>query len=237
MVKVRQINRGLTLIEVLLVISIMSIMSLCVYNVLRTGLLFGQRGHGKSDFYQEIRDALDLMALDIENMVPYDFSSSYPDRTAFQGHEAKVTFIKADGDQLKVISYFLDWPQRGTIHKTIVGKTSSRNATITIENQSPNEMFNLVREEKSFVDDLSQGNEAAFERETIIERIPPAGLKFFYGYLQEAESKTLTWKDGWALKDIPRHVRIEIKFESPDHSQTIPMTKDVLIPHGVNATS
>ena len=100
-------ERGFTLIEILLAISILSIVSLCVFNVLRTGLLLGERAQVKSDFYHQIRTTLDLMTEELENMVPYDFSNSYPGRTAFEGSDRKIIFIKADEDRLKVISYFI----------------------------------------------------------------------------------------------------------------------------------
>ena len=61
--------RGFTLMELLVALSIFSVVVLAIYSTFSVGMTARERGEKASDLYQEARMILDRMATEIRNTV------------------------------------------------------------------------------------------------------------------------------------------------------------------------
>ncbi len=75
-------NHAFTLIELLLGLSIFALIALSVYSVFWGGMRMTRKAKHLNPIYREMRLALDLLSVELENMVPYDFSGSTPQKFA-----------------------------------------------------------------------------------------------------------------------------------------------------------
>lgn len=238
----KNLHRAFSLIELLLALSIFSMVALCVYGTFWAGVKINQRAEGENGAYRQIRLALDLMAVDLENAAPYDFTGSYPEQTAFKGEEDAVTFLLASGKGLKVIRYYLDSPREGSVHKVVVGARHDRNVDTLVDYREQEvRLRNLVREEWDFPDYLGGTSGERHAVEVIATGVGEDSLEFFYGYLLSSAGgednqadDVYEWREKWTQGDVPRAVRIEMDFFLAGSAQRMAaMRKDVLIPHGL----
>ena len=147
---------GFTLLEVLLGLTIFGMIAACVYSTFAGGIRLSRSAERQGKVYREARWALDVISKDLENMIPYDFSNSYKDRQAFEGSEDKITFFLPGKDGLRVVSYFLASDDPGAIYKIIIGRTYSKNVTVTNQDQAGGiRVDTLIRKERSFADYLN----------------------------------------------------------------------------------
>lgn len=109
-------NRSLTLIELLVAISIFSIVAIVIYSTFTTGIIGWKKGEAAISLFHEIRLGMDMISREIRNQVPYNgvrfvgkadelyFISSIP--FPEEGEEeyrrlAKIRyFLKQDKDRL-----------------------------------------------------------------------------------------------------------------------------------------
>ena len=234
-------RRAFTLIELLLALSIFAVVAVCVYGTFWAGVKLNQRSEGETAAYHQIRLALDLMSVDLENAVPYDFTNSYPDKVAFAGEKDAVTFLLAAGKGLKVVRYYLASPQGGSVHKVIVGAAHERNVDAVVDFREQEVVLrDLVREEWDFPEYVSGVTGKDHAAEVIASNVGENSLKFFYGYSvspaggEDAQpDDTYEWRAEWTQGDIPLMVRIEMDFFLAGPAQRlITMRKDVFIPQG-----
>jgi len=225
-----------TLIEVLLGLTIFAIIALSLYNTFASGLLLERRSKTLGRVYREATWSLNRMAEDLENMLPYNFAGSYPEKTAFSGDEKKTTFLLGSNEGLKVVSYYIQTPETATIHKVIIGERTKRNKAITVrkEEREARVAF-LVREERSLTDYLQSVVQSQDEDvEIMSSRIKEGGLSFQYAYKEGQESTAeIEWKSTWKGKEIPAGVRIQMIFLSMDKSnKPVSFERTVFIPPG-----
>jgi len=221
-------RRGFTLIELLLGIVIFSIAALTIYATFSAGIAISHRSEKGGEVYREIKMAFNLMTTELENMVPYNFSESYPEQKSFTGAEDKITFILPTAKGLKVVSYSLMDPEESSVTKTLMGQRHSKNVSVT-NSEEINRVKYLVREETDFIDYLQGGNET--ETEILATHVEEDSLKFSYAYLEDEKSENIVWKSEWDSDYVPLGVRVEINF-LPSGGQSIPLTKNILIPTG-----
>ena len=234
-------RRAFTLIELLLALSIFSMVALCVYGTFWAGVRINQRSEGESAAYHQARLALDLMSVDLENTVPYDFTNSYPGKTVFTGENDVVTFFLAAGKGLKVIRYYLDSPPEGSVHKVVVGARHDRNVDTLVDYREQEvRLRNLVREERDFPEYVSGVIAKDHAAEVIATNVREDSLRFSYGYLLSTAGSegtqaadTYEWRETWTESNIPLTVRIEMDFLLTGPAQRmVTVRKDVFIPHG-----
>ena len=224
-------RKAFTFIELLLGISIFSVVALCVYNTFATGIQINRRAQGQGSVSREIRWSLNMFSSEIENMLPYDFSNSYPDKFACAGQSGQLTFIAAGPQGLKVISYYLASPQAGKVYQTVMGQTSKKNVAVTDIREEEIKYNSLMRKERLLIDYLNGDPDKGSNIETIAAHIKEGGLKFTYGFKGKKEGTGLSWKNEWKDKRLPSYVRIELQFIDPEqNNDIIPVTKDVFIP-------
>lgn len=224
---------GFTLIEFLLALSIFAVVAAAIYSTFSGGIRLSRSSQVQNKIYREARWSFEEMSKDLENAIPYDFSGSYPDKRALWGEHRKISFILPTGQGLKVVSYYLEKPEEGSILKTIVGKRHSRNMAVTTQSQSNSRVYYLVKEEMDFVDYLSGGLKAKSNIEILSTNVKEDGLTFSYGYLQDEQQKNIDWVGEWPESYIPAAVRVNIDF-IPDGENTGAMSfrRDIFIPTG-----
>lgn len=226
--------KGFTLIEMLLGLSIFSIIAVSLYGTLDSALRLNRRSDDVNGIYCEARWVLDQMAGDLERMRAFNFANSYPQLTAFSGSSDKISFLSSTDTGLKVISYYLELPDQGTVHKVIIGGHTNENRSLTVRYEEKFVLYSLVREEKSFADYVAGNAQARVEKDVLSPHIQEGSLKFSYAYLQgQQEDGKIAWKDSWEEPYIPAGVRIKATFVKPGKvKQPIVFTKDVYIPAG-----
>ncbi len=226
-------QKGFTLIELLLGLTIFSLIITCIYSTLAGGIHLSRRSQQQNDIYREMRWSLNWMSKDLENMVPYNFTNSYPEIFACMGDDKKITFLLPTDDGLKVVSYYLASTQGGSIHKVTIGQTYKKNVSTMTKYEEKYRVDSLVREEFDFADYLQDPAQAKGEIEIVASNVRENGLKYSYGYLEGEKSATVAWKNNWSSNNLPRYVRIDIDFQSAQKPfQLHSLTKDIWIPTG-----
>ena len=228
----KRLQKSFTLIELLLGLVIFSIISLTLYSVFSAGVRLNHGSAKQAQILREARWSLELMHKEIENMAAYDFSSSYPEKTALIGGNDKISFIKESTKGLEVISYYLVSGNDGYVHQEIIGSTYSKNVSVLLKNENAADTDYLIRKKTSLVDYLVDDSKLC-EHEIIASNIKKGGLRFYYGYHDGELSDNISWGENWGSKYIPAMVRIEIDFNSGGKDKRIlTLTKDVFIPAG-----
>jgi len=229
----RRSIKAFTLIELLLGLSIFSIIALCVYSTFSGGIRLAGISQDQTKIYRDIRLTLNLIEKELENAVGYDFSGSYPEIPAFKGDSDQITFLLGSDEGLKAVSYYLVPPESGTIHKILIGKTHSKNIAIDMDYRQETSAHYLVRKERSFADYVNNDRDENAEVEIISMEVERDGIQFRFGYEESEADGTLSWTNNWDSKGIPRFVTVEINFildEKKDRIFTV--KKDMVIPSG-----
>ena len=221
---------GFTLIEVLLGLSIFSIISLTAYSVFSAGIRLNISIEKQARVLRESRGMLELMQGEFENMLFYDYSGSYKGKTAFSGTGSSISFIKGSPLGLKVVRYYLG-PDESMVHQGLKGPTASKNVSVLLESAKGGYRDCLIRDERGFIDDLA-GNSSQNEVEIIAKNIKKNGLRFFYGYLKGRLSDEIKWETVWKNDYIASMIRVEVDLISDHDKKTVTLTKDIFIPTG-----
>ncbi|VAW18015.1 hypothetical protein MNBD_BACTEROID05-139, partial [hydrothermal vent metagenome] len=125
-------NKAFTLIELLLGLSIFSLIALTVFSVFSSGVRLSHRSELSNKVYREITWSLDLLSLELENMIGFDFSNADSQKQAFRGGEDKIEFIVMTEGGMKRVKYYLKDPQEDQIYATLVGKTYKANQRVDL---------------------------------------------------------------------------------------------------------
>jgi len=230
-------RNGFTLIELLLGLTIFAIVSLCIYGTFWGGIKVDNSAEQQNKIYREVRWSFDVMSKELENMLLYNFSNSYPEKSSFSGSENRVQFVVGSSDGLKVVSYYLVDPEDDQVFKVVMGDVFSKNIRVDTGSRSDIRINYLVREEIDFIDFLNEAS-GDVETEIIAMSVKEDGLKFSYGFVQGEESSDFAWEDEWQNKYTPSHVKITIDFVSSGKNQIVKsLSKELLIPSGFLGTS
>lgn len=223
-----------SLIELLLALSIFSVIALSLYSTFAAGLSLSRRSEQTDEVYRQVRWTLEKVSAELENMVNYDFSSSYSDQLAFVGDEDKVTFIVPAQAGLKVVAYYLQPLDFGSVYKTMIGKHYSRNVDMVFLREQRADLEALLREEVDFVDYLSAVSPETKDVSVLHSKIKKGGLKFLYAYREvSGEEVKIVWKDKWDQKGIPAALQVELTFIDPERQEPVSVRKNIFIPTGV----
>lgn len=227
-------TKAFTLIEVLLGLTIFSIIALSLYSTFNIGMLLNRRSDEGNVIFREARWSFDRLSNDLQNMRPYNFSNSYSSKTAFVGENSKVSFILATSDGLKVVSYSLKSPEYGSVFKTIIGQRQTHNTNIISRFEEKSDVELLVREETSLAGSLQSDKKGNTDYDTLSINIKKDSLKFLYAYIEgQEENAKVVWKDSWDREYFPSLIRVALAFESKDKSKgPLIIQKDIYIPIG-----
>jgi len=225
---------GFTLVELLLALSIFSVIALSLYGTFATGINLTKRSEKTDEVYRQVRWTLEKISAELENMVNYDFSNSYPTRLAFIGEGDKIAFIVPSDKGLKVVRYYLQPLEFGSVHKTIIGKHFSRNVDMIFLNEKEAALEAFVREEVGFVEDLSSETPESREVSVLNSNIKKDGLKFSFAYQEEGANEEIKviWKDRWDQKGIPSGIQVELTCVDADKKENVSVKKNIFVPTG-----
>lgn len=224
---------GFTLVEILLGLSIFSIITLTAYSVFYTGIKVSSCVQGQAQVLREVRGILDLMQNEFENMLFYDYSSSYENKTALSGTSDRIEFVLGSGDGLTVVKYYLVAAGYNKVHQVVKGSARSNNVNVLLENKSEQNSYCLIREERNFIDDLAEKfSESGFE--IIFENIKKQnGVRFFYGHLDARSSSEIIWEENWHNNYLAPMIRVEVDLVmNQDNEKVVTLIKDIFIPTG-----
>lgn len=230
---------GFTLIELLLGLSLLSVVMLTIYSVFWGGIRIADKSDASKEIYRQAYWSLDVMGREIENLVRFTFSESYPDKFCFVGQADKVTFMSPTAEGLKAVSYYLLAEDYGTVHKTIVNyQAYKKNVRVDFSGGQAKQTQLLVRRETDFADFVAGKSDEELAEDDDVEiiamHVKPDGLRFSYGTMgvaDEGEAASFSWMDEWESNDLPLSVRIELDLMPPDEAERIvSFEKEVLIP-------
>lgn len=236
-----RLNRqAFTLIELILGLSLLTVVMLTIYSVFWGGIRLGYKSESAQDIYRQAYMSLDLMTRELENMVRYSFKESYPEKSAFKGSKDRITFLSPTPEGLKAISYYLLAEDYGTVHKTIVNYNAyKKNTRVSLRDPTAEATKILVRQEREFaryVNDDGKEDKLADDDglEVIAIRVKADGLRFSYGSMETAEEGgpgTYTWLEEWNGNELPLGIKIDLELVTPEESEkVVQFTKEVLIP-------
>ncbi|MDP2939562.1 MAG: prepilin-type N-terminal cleavage/methylation domain-containing protein [Candidatus Omnitrophota bacterium] len=225
--------KGFTFIEVMMGLLIFSIIALSLYSIFSAASLAWRRSKDANRIYFEAKWCLDDISQSLKNAAFFDFSLNYPDLKLFKAETDKISFLIATDSGLKRVSYFLEKPDFGKIHKIVIGKRGAMPDKI-IDNykQSAESLFSLKRKEQDFLSSLV----ATVENRNLTSLVKDSGLKFSYAYkTTDSESlETLVWKDNWESQNqIPKIIKVNLTLLNPKNlKQEKTFTKIIFIPTG-----
>ncbi|MBZ0166263.1 MAG: prepilin-type N-terminal cleavage/methylation domain-containing protein [Candidatus Omnitrophica bacterium] len=233
-------RQAFTLIELILGLSLLTVVMLTIYSVFWGGIRLGYKAESAQDIYRQAYWSLDIMTRELENMVRYSFKESYPEKSCFIGAKDKITFISPTPDGLKIIRYYLLAEDYGTVHKTIVNYNSyKKNVRVSERDHTAEATKILVRQEMDFARYVNEdGAEDKLtdddDLEVIAVRVKADGLRFSYGSMESSEeggAGAYTWLEEWGSTELPLGVKIELDLVAPEESeQVVHFTKEALIP-------
>jgi len=184
----------------------------------------------------EARWSLERVAKDLENARPYDFSNSYPDRSAFSSGPSWISFIVADQNRLSSVTYRLEEPAVGSIYEVLIGRRTKKNVSVVSKTEQENPLNLFVREEQGFIDAFSpsSGPSEKIEKEVLNASTEEGSLRFFYAYFEDdGKEGKMTWKDSWDETYLPAMVRAEMVLRRPGRSMApVKISRDIFIPTG-----
>lgn len=226
--------KAFTLIELLLGIGIFSIIAVTLYGTFVSGIQLSKRSQKSNCLHNEVRWVLERMALDFENMVPYSSMNIEGLTPVFSGNPDQMILVLPSDDGLKVVKYYLRSPDFGSIHRTIIGKHTSRNTRIEVGHKEEYSMKQLVREERLLVDYFQSESNDGMVTDVLSWNIKDEGLNFYYAYSEGGkEDVKIVWKNTWAQDYLPPQVRVELIFIEPESSQDVlKVRRDVFVPIG-----
>lgn len=225
-------RRGFTLLELLLALGIFAVIASTVYAVFAGGIRLSRVSEGRVGVYREAGWAFALLARELENMARFDTSGMKDGEPLFKGEQDEIAFLLPAEDGLKYVRYYLLAPSSGKIHEVVLGKRTSRNVEVDITSTAAQRSYFLVREEYGLLEALAGTAEGA-EPEIIAGNIKEASFRLQYAYAEGELGDTIRFKDSWDYGDIPARVRVSMEFIDGYDAQAVPLSREVLIPHGV----
>ncbi|MFC1593926.1 type II secretion system protein J [Candidatus Omnitrophota bacterium] len=228
---------GFTLLELLITLTIFSLIVLSLYSTFASGISVWRRSEDANMIYQEARLVLDAMARDLTRAVVYDFSDTYPEIIAFDGTETEVAFLMATDSGLKRIRYGLTDPEQIQEHITIVNYQEELPSTITARyEESEASTLALTRNQLSFAESVTLGDNELLNPQVLTSLVEPGGLSFRYASIDtnDAGEMVVAWTTTWQDNSVvPQGIQISLKLSNPQRSEeTVEFVKTVSLPTG-----
>ncbi|MCA9404960.1 MAG: prepilin-type N-terminal cleavage/methylation domain-containing protein [Candidatus Omnitrophica bacterium] len=223
-------KRAFTLLELLLGLMLFALIGVTAYSVFSSAISLRNRAGGQGDIYKEILWSVEGMSRELENMVFYDFTNSYPGMTAFYGEASEISFLNSTDDGLKVIRYYLSDPDGGSVYEVNVGATHQGNVTVREGSSEERPVSYLIREEIPFIDFVNKRQDSSYV-EIISRNVSRGSLRFSFAY-KESDEEAYGYKNVWVNNYNPSVVRIQMDYVLPETNQLLPVERSVLVPTG-----
>lgn len=192
-------KKGFTLVEILLAVSIFSILAVSVYSVFNMGITAWRKMEAILERYQRIRLIMERIGLELRNCLDLDIDNSFildPEKAYdFQGMADKVIFYTLKNGEIKRIIYKIE-------------------KDIEKSKELEREFLLLKRDEKLFSPFPFKDEE--FQGEVVVDLIKE--LKF--EYLERKSDSEENWLNKWGeaelqRKNLPTQIKIEMVFYVP----------------------
>jgi len=189
--------KAFTLMELLVAVSIFSIVMLCLYAVFSGGIRVWRRQEESFKYAHTTRLALDKMAKELRNTINYstpEAEEPESENFKFTGERDKISFMTVIGADIAKVSYFFE-------------NNESGNNLLKRISVLQKEGFNEEDQKEEIL--VSYLNEASFE------------------YVSEAgeSDSSVTWGDSWVAGEgeqeskIPKGVRVILVFKENETEQ------------------
>jgi prepilin-type N-terminal cleavage/methylation domain-containing protein len=204
---IKKFPNGFTLIEILIAITIFSVVALSLYSTFFSAIAVWRRSEALNRVYQEARWSLEVIANELHNAIVLDYTDRYPDFTAFEGSSDKISFLSLSDSGIKQISYLLE---------------------------NENSEYSLKRQETAFTDALQNYSKEQLI-ETFTNLACEGGLKFSYAYSAVDSEDDVVWQDNWQDdQNLPKGIKIELALRNPSSPDAkITFNKTIFIPCGI----
>ena len=214
--------RSFTLIELLLGLLIFAVVSCGLYGVFYGALRFDQRARGWHTLSRDSRLALDMLARDLENALPYPQIVD-GEVIAFEGRSSWIAFYVPEVTGLRRVEYYA-----GDLlfkHKVRMRHLSSVRETFDADGKAVQPAQYLLRRSQALPDFWQRKKDAA-ELMGIVGGLAPGGVTFRFG--RKSESGNVTFEDKWKSDRLPEVVRVQCVFNDPQgHSEGHAVVLDI----------
>ncbi len=235
--KNRRSQVAFTLVELLLALTIFSLISLSLYATFSSGLRLSKRAQEDHHVYQDIHWSVDILSRDLQNAVFFDVSNLEGVELSFEGGPDTVAFLTQTEDGLKYVRYYLKPLETTHIHEVVVGEHHKKlDEIVTFYEEEMNQLC-FVREQKSLTDWMTSGSEEQVE-DIISFAMSENGLRFSFPFAEldqslETQETKVIWKDSWALNYLPSAIEVSLSFLYPDKEQEpVRIKRKIIIPTG-----
>jgi len=209
-------NRGLTLIEVLLAMSLSAILATALYGLLWTGVGAWQRVRRRAELYQTARVVFERIETDLQNEVPLN-GGALKELFPFEGAQRRLAFPTA----LQVVD-----AAQASHERRAVGEVTY--AWKNAENGRPAQ---LVRNWALLIPESSKDIQGRGS-----EAFPASVAAVSFGYPSHQNPPALpliVWDGHWEeLHKVPEAVRIDLTLKEPESGEELMLEKIVQIWQG-----
>jgi len=253
-------KKGITLIELLVGVSIFSVIASSLYMTFANGVLFSRKAQARDGIIQDAQWTVNALSEDLENMVPYtqgnvlgevfatrveqatdgnvdltlrDVQGPAVGANSFAGEPDGLTLVTATDKGLRQVRYYLALPEDVHIHQALVRylKAGSSVESGVIGQDQPKHVL-LVREERPFPFINVADVLEKTEREVLSFHVLEESLSFSYAYWNDQD--VLSWIDQWGKQGVPVGVRVRAAFvSSSEKIKPLEIEQDILVPLGM----
>ncbi|MFC1510605.1 type II secretion system protein J [Candidatus Omnitrophota bacterium] len=253
--------RGFTVIEMIVALSIFSVIALTLYAAYSNAVQLDRRSKSVGQIYRQANWATETLARDLENVVPFHYSLEgdrrvhkviIKDSTSgnvrvltgditeeetaelqlFKGDQEALSLIVAGPQGLEYVRYFISEPQEVVVHKTLVNTEVAERYAV-LKTSSVEEKEKVLVREAILIKDVATG-ESKGRQEILARRLTRDGLRFAYARRSSlGGTDALDWENSWKEDLLPVGVRIDLAFLGDEEAEAVTMQKNILIPVGV----
>lgn len=228
-------RKAFTLIELLLAVTLFSIVSLSLYVTFANGLNLDREAERVEGSYGEAGWVMRALEKDLERLISfYSSTSDGEDLLALEGKEDQCAWIIETEEGLKQVAYYLKEPSYDHIHKVIVGKVSLPDE-IVVSSEEEHRTKHLVREERAvFALKADNGEDASSEIEIIARFVEADTFSLAYAKLEgKGGESSFSWVGQWQERYPPAGLRIQMRTGEEAEASSPLIVRDILIPMGL----
>ncbi len=237
---------GLSLVELLISISIFSIVALTLFSTFSNGIRLSKQADRTQLFYRGVRFSFDTIARDLENMVPYQlpknndtkihkvivqgatFEQDDELKMGFSGDEKSLSLLLPTSEGLKLVRYYLSSEEKEIVHEVQIRHHTLKNVEVYAENETERDIVSFIREEVALTNEIISKEALHSNKEILSDRIEKDSLVFKYYHAKGDQGE---WMPAWQQEGFPSAVQLEMVFRDlEDETVKQLFSKKLLVP-------
>jgi general secretion pathway protein J len=209
-------NRGFTLLEMIVTMTILGFILLIIFSAFRLGLSVWEKGESKREDYQKIRTVSQLVSRQVKSIVPYKIKTQKAegDYLAFEGKSRSLKFVSALPIQAKRLEGFVS-----ALYEFKEGGSEGGRFVLYEKRVLNKDFFEETPKEESGVSLFEGVSNVQFE---------------YYREGNPEKNRTEGWVEEWNAKDekeLPSALRLTITYKNgKNQREEAPFTLLVSIP-------